>query len=389
MTRVLHVIDQVSPQACGTTLALMAESLGRLGHVEQQPLLLGSQDLRSVAHHAGVANSNYLGVPFGRSVWGASAVKRWLKRRPLFDVIHCWSIDALSLACVLRRGVPKLLTLTIPPSQRTIHWLRILTREAAGSVTLLPISNTIRRALLSGGVPESAAAVLRPGIDMGKTVFEERAILRRQWGADSCQDIVIASVADPPWLGDSLASAAAVYLADGSSETDGYRIRLLTHPRQVNRLRAAKITRQLDRPYCIIPEPRLEHPWRILPGCDLALAQGPAAGGLSLLWAMSANMPIVGEATYAICEIVEDRHSALLAQPGVPHTLSRRIGQLLHDRQLAWKLRDTARHEAYSFFSRRHYCQSLAAVYEQVTAGEPVEVPPLPQTGGLRFAGRA
>jgi len=64
------------------------------------------------------------------------------------------------------------------------------------------------------------------------------------------------------------------------------------------------------------------------------------------------------------------------------------LRQLIDDPQLAWKLRDTARHEAYSFFSRQRYGQSLQTVYQQVVAGEPVEIPPMEVTGGLRFAGR-
>jgi glycosyltransferase involved in cell wall biosynthesis len=132
----------------------------------------------------------------------------------------------------------------------------------------------------------------------------------------------------------------------------------------------------------------LEWPWRILPGCDAALAVGPNAGGLSLLWAMAANIPIVGEATYAVSEVVEDRHSALLGKPDSPVKLAHRLTQLFTDQHLAWQLRDTARHEAYSFFSRQRYCQSIKLVYEQLAGGKAIEVPPLESTGGLRFSGR-
>ena len=175
----------------------------------------------------------------------------------------------------------------------------------------------------------------------------------------------------------------------------------------------------------LIDEPRVEQPWDIMPGCDLILAlgtQGPVrvrnldaivtssqrpltrdighgylgaggsaeagGGGLSLHWAMASNVPIVGEATYGISEIVEDRHSALLTRPGVYRSLAHRIRQVITDRQLAWSLRDTARHECYSFFSRARYCDSLRAVYEQMVDGRSVEVPAMESTGGLRFTGR-
>ena len=121
----------------------------------------------------------------------------------------------------------------------------------------------------------------------------------------------------------------------------------------------------------------------------MALVTGPSSGGLSLLWAMASNVPIIGDASYAVSEMVEDRHSALLAKPGDSRLLAQRVRLLLDDAQLAWKLRDSARHEAFSYFSRQRYCNSIAAVYEQVVTHQPIEVPPLPVTGGLRFAGRA
>src|SRR5690606_36726272 len=96
----------------------------------------------------------------------------------------------------------------------------------------------------------------------------------------------------------------------------------------------------------------LARPWELLPACDAALAIGPHAGGVSLLWAMACNILIVGEATYAVSEIVEDRHSALLCKPGDAQAAAHRLPPLLDERQLACKLRATAHSEAFSLFSR-------------------------------------
>ena len=166
-------------------------------------------------------------------------------------------------------------------------------------------------------------------------------------------------------------------------------IRLIVHPNQFRRRRAELIVQQAKRPYGIIQEPLTTRPWEVLPGCDVVLAHGPRAGGLSLLWGMAANVAIVSEATYAISEVLEDRHSALLAMPGQRNALANRIERILKNKHLAWQLRDTARHEAYSFFSRQRYCQSIGGIYEQMVDGRDVQVPPLEVTGGLRFSGRA
>ena len=390
--RILHLIDEASPQATGTTLALLAESLGRLGHIDQHVLLLGSPKLSHKALLSGLSEADdtvdRIGVPFGRALCGTAAVRGWLRKRgSTIDAVHCWSIGALTLACLLRRSVPKLLTVTVDLSDGEVRWLRVLASEAVGRLDLLAMSQTLRRRLLSGGVPESMVHVLRPGIDMGQVVFTQRDAIRRRWGVKST-DVIVAPLSDPVVAADAMPLAQCAYLADGSSMTNGRRVCLLTHPLQRYRRRAEAIVMDLKRPYITIREPWLEHPWLVFAGCDLALAQGRWTGGLSLLWAMSANVPIIGEATYAVSEVLEDRHSALLTQPESPQPVVRRIGQLLHDQQLAWKLRDTARHEAYSFFSRRHYCQSLIAAYEQIVNDHPIELPPMAESGGLRFTGR-
>ena len=385
--RVLHLMDEASPQSTGPTLAVLAGSLGRLGHVEQRVLLLGGPRLERMARRCGVDEVTRLGVPFGRAMSGAAAVRRWLRGQRAFDVVHCWSVGALTLACLWCRSIPKLLTITVEPSDRVARWLGVLTSESVGRIGLLALSHTLRRQLICRGVPESSVHVLRPGMDMSQVVFGQRDALRQRWGARPT-DMIITAVGDPLVAVDTLAVARCVYLADGSSVTDNRRMCLLTHPLSRHRRRAEAIARNLGRPYVIIREPWLEYPWLVLPGCDWALAQGPWAGGLSLLWAMIANVPIIGDATYAVSEVLEDRHSALLTPPDSPQAVVRRMGQLLHDRQLTWKIRDTARHEAYSFFSRRHYCQSLTAAYEQIAVGEPIDMPVMEQSGGLRFVGR-
>lgn len=388
LMRVLHLIDASSPQATAATLALLDQSLGRLGDMEQRTLILGPRNLVRIAGDTGVRVDQRLAVPFGQAVMGYSSVYRHTRDFGQFDVIHCWSVGSLALAALVFRRVPRVLTLTCTPSTRTIHWLRILTREARGRTVLLPISSTIRRAVLGGGMAQEYAHVLRPGIDMGRVDRNRRDTLRARWCAQSDSVKILALLGDPPHVADAMRTGVALNMAGYSAINQGLQLRLLIHPDQTKRLRAQKMFRDIGRPKTIIQEPWLDRPWSVLPGCDLALAMGPSGGGLSLLWAMAANVPVVGEADYAIAEIIEHDHSALLAQPGCARSVAKRITQLLQDGQLAWKLRDTARHEAYSFFSRQRYCQSLGMVYEQIIQDRPIEIPALETTGGLRFAGR-
>ncbi len=387
--RVLHLIDSSSVQATPVTLALLEASLGRLGHTDQRVLLLGGARLSAMARAAGVQDAATLGVPFAKAVLGAAAVYRRVKRMGRFDAVHCWSAGALSLAACLWRDTPRVLSLTATPAKRGVRWLRVLTAERGAATTLLPISATIRQALLSGGVKPSAVHVLRPGIDLARAGQADRQSLRAQWGAQDPADKVIALLTDNPRYPDALMVGLAFTAANNCDTLSGFRLRLLLHPAQAGRRVVEDQMRYQGQASSVIQEPRLDEPWAVLAGCDLALALDPNGGGLSALWAMAANTPIIAEATYGVCELLEDRHSALLTQPGSTKSLAQRVMQMLSDTQLAWRLRDTARHEAYSFFSRQRYCQSLQSVYQQINEGREVDVPPLEPTGGLRFSGRA
>ncbi len=386
--RILHLIDAASPQASPTTLALLNVSLRAPGEHEHVLLLLGGRTLQEQAANAGVERAYHLGVPQGHACLGWSGVGQAVQRLGPFDLFHCWSTGTLSLAALRYRSIPRVVTLTLAPSRKAVHWLRVLGQMDRAQTVFLPISNTIGRELCSGGVQESTVHVLRPGLDFAMVDGEARAALRQRWGIAGDDVRVIALLCDPPTQTEALEPMMAVRLAADSIATGVPGLKLLMHVDQMDRRRAHQIFVRVSRGDRMLLDSQLDCPWRVLPGCDYALAMGQAAGGMSLLWAMAANVPIVGEARYAISEIVEDRHSALLARPDRPTALAHRLRQLIDDPQLAWKLRDTARHEAYSFFSRQRYGQSLQTVYQQVVAGEPVEIPPMEVTGGLRFAGR-
>ncbi len=111
-------------------------------------------------------------------------------------------------------------------------------------------------------------------------------------------------------------------------------------------------------------------------------------GMLPLLWAMAAGVPVVAEASYAVSEILEHQHSALLVKPGHTWDAARALRQIFTDPKQAWRLSDAARSESFSFFSRLRFCDQVKKVYEQIADGYPVIVDDLPVTGGIRFGGR-
>ncbi len=387
--RVLHLLDGCGPGFEGTALALLTDGIGRTPGFEQQVLLMGGAGLPEHAATIHLPVAARLSPPYALPFLGWPGLREYLRTRPGIAIIHTWSPAALTLATLVAPDLPRVLTLTRPPEGRVVRWLRMLLEERWGSRTVvLATSATVRRRLVEGGCPDSSVHVLRPAIHMGRVDPHARAALRERWDARE-DDRIVALLSDPPEAADAREAILSVGLADESRSTAGKRLRLLLHPRQTGMLRARRSLRALEAGHRIIVDPQVRFPWTVLPGCDMALAPGPAAKGLSLPWAMASNVPIVAEATYAISEILEDRHSALLAPPDRRDHLVRQMLRMLGDDRLRWQLRDTARHEAYSFFSRQQYSRHLTAVYQQMVSGEPIEVPPLQVTGGLRFAGRA
>lgn len=397
--QIVHLIDEASPQGCATTLALLAASRGRLGDVHEQVVLLGSSDFARQANAVGLRDFIHISAPARQPLLALQTVRRRVRdamRGKTIDLVHCWSVSCLTIATLLYRRIPRAMSLTTLPTPRGTHWLRMIAGEDRSRIAVLPVSSTIRREVLSCGVAEDTVHVLRPGLDLSTSGRVDRATLFKRWGIkprDLDKARLVALLSDPPHAADARHSGLVASIAEESwmrgSENTGMDVYLIVHPSQLNRARAQRVARGLDRPARVMQDEAIARPWEILPACDAALVIGEHAGGLSLLWAMACNVPIVGEATYAISEIVEDRHSALLCKPDDAQATAHRLRQLLEDRQLAWKLRDTAHSEAFSFFSRQRYCQSLSGIYTQLLTDQPIAIPDLPITGGMRFTGRA
>ncbi|MAE66030.1 MAG: hypothetical protein CMJ18_17295 [Phycisphaeraceae bacterium] len=381
--RILHIVDGEEGASSVPLLQLIREGQVGMHDVDQRVLLVGGAALRRRAAEAGLEGCTMRGAPGGRAWISPTSFQRAVRDMGDVDLVHCWSVGAWSASALMLRAMPRVLTVSAPVSRRVAHWLRVMGCPQRAAV--LAVSSTIRGQLLGAGSDPASVHVLRPGLDLGRVEHGARAALRSQWEIDDATPVV-ALLDDPPArTGADGATMAASLARAAAGAADG--LRLVVHPDQPRLGPARHMMDRVGANGFHLVDRRIEAPWRVLPGCDVALILGDGGGGLALLWAMAANVPIVAEATYAACEVIEDRHSALLARPDHPPLLAERIRRLLGDAQLRWKLRDTARHEAYSYFSRQRYAASLKVVYEQVLAGNPIEVPQLEATGGLRFSG--
>ncbi len=396
---ILHLFHPPAQPTSTTSLALLSAGLNLPQCSSTGVWLLGGSELKKQALTMGIDRATLLGVPWGQAMMGWPMVRyhlQQLEHEP--TLIHTWSLGSLTLAMMLRPRVPRVLTVAQPMSPGQVHALRFLLSDERAPSALLCTSHTLQRDLLAGGVPASFVHVLHPGIDLGWVQHAQQAELRKIWGVPPVspkssgssepsvnKPIVVGLLADPVWSVDARRLLLVIGLADEALRSQGFKLHVLVHPQQQHLPRARRTLAELNKGYQFIIDAKADEPWAVLPGCDIALAMGPGAGGLSTRWGMAGNLPIIGEATYAQCEVLEDRHSALLAKPGDAVQLARRIAQAVTDTTLAWQLRDTARHEAFSYFSKLRYGQSLQKVYVQLIAGHRVEVPAMTSTGGLRF----
>ena len=370
---VLHLLDQAGPQAAAAALALMAQTLDGFGRTKPRVVLMGNANLQHDARRAGVRHAVRLATPFGRAMFAWPAFRGRCggdnaagSLPHAADLVHCWSIESLTLAALMLRHMPRVLTLTADPSPGAVRWLRILCRDASGPTVLLASSAAIHRTLLTGGVPERAARLLRPGVDAELVDQGARADIRRGWGVDSDNVKVVAILDDPPHTADAATAAVVIMLAADAYEGAAQPIRLLVNPRQANLRAARRRPAGLGRRHWLICDDRLDSPHELVPAVDLGLVTGPQATALSTLWAVAAGVPIVGEASDAISSIVRHGQSAMLTSPRDRRSLAHGVKQLIDDPRLAQRLAETARSSVRQAFSCDQYRRSVQAVYDRI-----------------------
>ncbi len=384
-------------------MRLLVELRGRLAGVEEDVVLLGGLEDGFKAKRIGLRGYDRLAPPLRRGALAFPKLRQYLQQQGPYSLIHCWSPATFSLAAILAGSTPRLLMQTeAAASPATVHWLRMLLNERPGEV--LAAGNTVARRLKTHGVPEKRLHVLRPGLHFGLLDFDARAEIREGWGV-SDETKVIALLGEPARLCDVWAASWVMTIL----RTSGVDAALLASPRGRRASAAWERVSRLGWQERLLLDEAVEEPWRVLPGCDAVLFLGDdrhdevaaelpiwrqprtrttMPGMLPLLWAMAAGVPVVAEASYAVSEILEHRHSALLVKPGQTWDAARALRQVFTDPKQAWRLSDAARSEAFSFFSRLRFCDQVKKVYEQIADGYPVIVDDLPVTGGIRFGGR-
>lgn len=312
-------------------------------------------------------------------------LRRRERRGARIDLLHIWGNELLPVAAIWSGG-PIVFTPSAVLRNRDVKWLR-----AICSLRRLHVAcqtATQRRTLVERGVPLERCHLIRPGVDFARVRRRADASLRRQLGLRADDYVILAA-------GESSREAAHEQAAWAVSilHVVDARYKLLLWGRGAAAPRAEAMGRHMKQPQlCRLAEGRLGRPVpfeALLPAADAVVvsARGPVAT-YSIAQCMAAGLPIISTVTYSVSELLEDRHNALMAPPGKPRLLAQRILDLRADPKLEWSISDTARTEAYEFFSVSRFAEQHRELYRQLLSGDVVEIHDPPPGAGLRMMGR-
>jgi glycosyltransferase involved in cell wall biosynthesis len=298
------------------------------------------------------------------------------------DILHAWGLKSLTAAALTR--VPRLLfTPTDVPTPRQIRWLRAILNYR--DLHVICPTSTLRRALIERGIPLERCHLIRPGVDFSRLKPKTDRSLRAALGFEEADQVILAVGESTPaadhrqavWAGTIInvldRKTRMILWGRGPLAPDAARFAANLGQPKMLRLAERNLGRSLD----------FED---LLPAADMAVvsATGPVAT-LPIAITMAAGVPIVAAVTSTVSELLEDRHTALMVPPAVPRLLALRILQMREDAQLRWQLTDTARTEAYEYFSLTRFLQQYREIYRQISQVETVQVPEPAPGAAARF----
>jgi glycosyltransferase involved in cell wall biosynthesis len=289
-------------------------------------------------------------------------------RREKCDLIHAWDGDALLAATIGGCGAIVFSPSRLPTRPAT-RWLSAAMRYRPIHV-VLPGQTQLQTLLRRGIAPERCYAI-RPGVDFSRVRGRRDAELRRRLGlTDSDYAVLAPGESDRPnqhllalWVVSILHVYDPSYklVLWGQGEQLAHARRLAEHLRQPDLLRTGT---QLLGPSAAFDE---------LPAaCDaVVITADESAAMLPTAICMAAALPIVSITNYALAELLEDHHTALMVPKPSPRLLAQRLLALRGDPVLSRKLGDRARAEAFDYCSLTRFVQEYRDMYSKVIDNVP------------------
>jgi glycosyltransferase involved in cell wall biosynthesis len=316
-----------------------------------------------------------------------AAVRRE-RREAAREIVHAWGPRALAASAFASGGTPIIHTPADEPSRRWPRWLRAVMSHRADVQVICPTA-MLRRGFVEAGVPLERCHLIRPGVEFARIRRRRDPALRTALGIGDADRVMLLAGESTRAAGHRQAMWAAAIL--GVLDP---RYRALAWGRGADLPALVHFAQTQKQPDLLIAAEqrlgrRLEFE-ELLPAADLILTTpiGTATATLPINIAMAAALPIIATTSYTIGELLEDRHTALLAPPSSVKALVRRVLDLEQDANMQWAICDMARTEAYEYFSLTRFVNQHRQVYRQIAQGMRVEVPQPGPGAGMRFHGR-
>lgn len=276
--------------------------------------------------------------------------------------VHAFGLNCL--ACALAGGARRVVYSPVGfPRRAEVNWLRAAMNYRR--IDVVCPSQTVRRAMVSRGVAMSRTHVVRPGVSLGDFTPQRNEALRATLGYAPDDRVIFAPLEPGHEAGLSLA-AWSVSLLNVLDK----RHRLLTAASESRAGIVENFCNRLIEPSLLTNVSHI--PMQSLFGiADAVLFTPTHDSGVSpvtLAMAMASGRPIVSTTLRSVCELIEDRHTALLVRDASPRLIAQRLEDCFADPQLAWKLTDRARAEVYDHFTRTKMLAELQGVYTDVAS---------------------
>ncbi len=278
------------------------------------------------------------------------------------DVWHAWGPYAAAAAVASQRPV---VLDVVDPRLDPRHVRKIRTLVTSGRLDVACSSQIVRRRLVERGVPLTAAAVVRPGVDFARINKFRRRSIREQLGI-ARDDFVIVT---PERLSshdghfDVALASCMLNLIDGH-------IKIIIPGPSAERGRIERCVGTLPVPPTLIC-PNNDYPTEQLITMADALAVVPRGdiATTSIAWAMAADTVVIGTATYAVAELIANKVNGMLFKQEPQRRMVSDIARLLRYREGHTKLKEVARGQAYEVFGVRRFVEQTMQLYDNVREG--------------------
>ncbi len=278
------------------------------------------------------------------------------------DVWHAWGPYAAAAAVASQRPV---VLDVVDPLVDARHVRKIRTLVTSGRLGVACASQIVRRRLVERGVPLTAAAVVRPGVDFARINKFRRVSIREQFGI-ARDDFVIVTperISSDDGHFDVVLASCMLNLIDGH-------VKIIIPGASTERDRIERCAANMPVPPTLIcPNHACPTEQLITMADALAIVPRGDIATTSIAWAMAADTVVIGTATYAVAEFISSKVNGMLFKQEPHRRMVSDIAPLLRHRDGHAKLKETARGQAYEVFGVRRFVEQTMQLYDNVRAG--------------------